>query len=208
MREEQNIKELVGIKGIRDNIVITNDQRYVTLLEVDGINFSLKNEEEQDLVLNYFEKLLIIGDEFKFQIVRKNIEVNMESEIEKLDRRISDKNINNENKALMRDYRNFLLAMSLNAFVKKNYLVISYDKYAQLDNSFLKKLFKKNKKIKFTRNKERRFKEASYMLSKACNRLVSEYLNVGCRVKRLDYNEIVNFYKSHFRSDHSNRLII
>ena len=81
-------------------------------------------------------------------------------------------------------------------------------KYIDILDAEGKKLFKKNKKIKFTRNKERWFKEASYMLSKACNRLVSEYLNVGCRVKRLDYNEIVNFYKSHFRSDHSNRLII
>lgn len=207
MNKNKSTKALLNIAGIRDDIVITADKRYLTVLEVDGVNYSLMSEDQQDRVIYGFEKILMSTDEFKFQIFRKVTEVNMEGEIKKLNKLKDKKNICEGKRELISDYLQFLLSMSIDAMVKRNYLIISYDKYCDDNKTFLNKFFK-NKKIKFSRKNEKKFKEASYMLSKACNRLVSEYLNIGCRVKRLNYNEILDFYKSYFRPDYSSRLIV
>lgn len=207
MKKSTSTKNLVGIAGVRDNIIITFNSRYVTVLEIDGVNFSLMNESEQDRVLIGFEKILISGDEFKFQIIRTTREINMEEEIEKLNRLKNKNNICKKKKELVSDYLDFLLNMSIDAIVKRNYLIISYDRYCEDKKTFLQKLFK-NKKLKFSRKREKGFKEANYMLSKACKRLTNEYLNIGCKTKRLSYEETLDFLMSHYRPDYSNRMMI
>jgi len=207
LKKNTSTKALLNIKGIRDDIVISTDKRYLMVLEVDGVNFSLMNESQQDRILSGFERILMSGDEFKFQIFRKVSEVNMEGEINNLSNLMKKNDICEGKRELISDYLQFLLSMSIDAVVKRNYLIISYDKYCDDNSTFLNKIFK-NKKIKFSRKKEKQFKEASYMLSKACKRLINEYLNIGCRVKRLNYNEILDFYKSYFRPDYSSRLIV
>lgn len=207
MKKSISTRNLVGIAGVRDNIIITYDSRYVTVLEIDGVNFSLMNESEQDRVLLGFEKILISGDEFKFQIIRTTREINMEEEIEKLNRLKNKNNICKKKKELVSDYIDFLLNMSIDVIVKRNYLIISYDRYCEDKKTFLQKLFK-NKKLKFSRKREKEFKEANYMLSKACKRLTNEYLNISCKVERLSYDETLDFLMSHYRPDYSNRMMI
>lgn len=207
MKKSTSTRNLVGIAGVRDNIIITSDSRYVTVLEIDGVNFSLMNESEQDRVLLGFEKILISGDEFKFQIIRTTREINMEEEIEKLNRLKNKNNICKKKKELVSDYLDFLLNMSIDVIVKRNYLIISYDRYCEDKKTFLQKLFK-NKKLKFSRKREKEFKEANYMLSKACKRLTNEYLNISCKAEGLSYEETLDFLMSHYRSDYSNRMMI
>lgn len=207
MKKSTSTRNLVGIAGVRDNIIITSDSRYVTVLEIDGVNFSLMNESEQDRVLLGFEKILISGDEFKFQIIRTTREINMEEEIEKLNRLKNKNNICKKKKELVSDYLDFLLNMSIDVIVKRNYLIISYDRYCEDKKTFLQKLFK-NKKLKFSRKREKDFKEANYMLSKVCKRLTNEYLNISCKAERLSYEETLDFLMSHYRSDYSNRMMI
>jgi hypothetical protein len=207
LKKSTSTRNLVGIAGVRDNIIITSDSRYVTVLEIDGVNFSLMNESEQDRVLLGFEKILISGEEFKFQIIRTTREINMEEEIEKLNILKNKNNICKKKKELVSDYLDFLLNMSIDVIVKRNYLIISYDRYCEDKKTFLQKLFK-NKKLKFSRKREKDFKEANYMLSKVCKRLTNEYLNIGCKTKRLSYGEILDFLMSHYRPDYSNRMMI
>lgn len=207
MKKSTSTRNLVGIAGVRDNIIITSDSRYVTVLEIDGVNFSLMNESEQDRVLLGFEKILISGDEFKFQIIRTTREINMEEEIEKLNRLKNKNNICKKKKELVSDYLDFLLNMSIDVIVKRNYLIISYDRYCEDKKTFLQKLFK-NKKLKFSRKREKDFKEANYMLSKVCKRLTNEYLNISCKAERLSYEGTLDFLMSHYRSDYSNRMMI
>jgi hypothetical protein len=207
LKKSTSTRNLVGIAGVRDNIIITSDSRYVTVLEIDGVNFSLMNESEQDRVLLGFEKILILGEEFKFQIIRTTREINMEEEIEKLNILKNKNNICKKKKELVSDYLDFLLNMSIDVIVKRNYLIISYDRYCEDKKTFLQKLFK-NKKLKFSRKREKDFKEANYMLSKVCKRLTNEYLNIGCKTKRLSYDEILDFLMSHYRPDYSNRMMI
>ena len=58
---------LYPIKDIRKGLIITNDNRYVRIMEVLPINFQLKAPLEQEIVTNAFEQFLRVAPE-RFQI--------------------------------------------------------------------------------------------------------------------------------------------
>lgn len=48
----------IQIKGIKDNILILPDNQYRVVIETSSINFELKSEEEQDVLIDSFQNFL------------------------------------------------------------------------------------------------------------------------------------------------------
>ncbi len=48
----------IGIKEIRDNILVLNDNSYRSILSVSSLNFELQSEEEQDVLIDNFQSFL------------------------------------------------------------------------------------------------------------------------------------------------------
>lgn len=48
----------VNIKGVRDGILLLPRSRYRLVMEVSSINFELKSEEEQDILIDTYESFL------------------------------------------------------------------------------------------------------------------------------------------------------
>jgi hypothetical protein len=48
----------IGIKEIRDNILVLSDNSYRSILSVSSLNFELQSEEEQDVLIDNFQSFL------------------------------------------------------------------------------------------------------------------------------------------------------
>ena len=65
---------IIPVKDIRDGIIITNDNRYIKVLEILPVNFYLKSAIEQQNIIYYFANYLkiapsnlqiIVSDDFR-----------------------------------------------------------------------------------------------------------------------------------------------
>jgi type IV secretory pathway VirB4 component len=63
----KSTSNLIKIKDIRDDVVITEDGGLRAILAVPGINFSLLSEQEKEAVVGLFKELLD-GLDFSIQI--------------------------------------------------------------------------------------------------------------------------------------------
>jgi type IV secretory pathway VirB4 component len=73
-------KSLIAIKDIKSNTVILNDGSLRQILMVSGINFYLKSEEEQQVILSAYQNFLN-SLEFPIQIIIHSRKVNIENYI-------------------------------------------------------------------------------------------------------------------------------
>lgn len=67
---------LYPIKDIRGGMIITNDNRYIRIMEISPINFQLKAPIEQNKVTNAFESFLRIApDNFQMKVLAKKTDI-------------------------------------------------------------------------------------------------------------------------------------
>jgi len=108
-----NTQDLVPIENIRDNAVVLKGGRLLKILMVSGVNFSLKSEEEQNIITMAYQNFLNSLD-FPLQILIHSRKINIEKYIAGLEKRQSE-----EQSALLQnqigEYREFI-----GSFVKEN----------------------------------------------------------------------------------------
>jgi len=51
-------RQQINIKGVQDGILMLDDNKYRTVHEVSSVNFELKSEEEQDILIDTYESFL------------------------------------------------------------------------------------------------------------------------------------------------------
>jgi len=118
-----NSLDLVDIKEIRDKVVVMKDGSLRQIIMVGGVNFALKSDDEQNLIVQSYQNFLNSID-FSLQIIVHSRKVNIDAYIEGLLKRKE-----NEPSPLLQsqidEYVSFIREfIKKNAIMEKTFLVI------------------------------------------------------------------------------------
>lgn len=123
IKEAQPTQKFVEIEGVRDGTIVLKDGGLRQIVAVSGINFDLKSEEEQGMILNLFQSFLNSLD-FAVQIFIHSRKVNIDKYLEKLEGREAQES-NELLKNQIAEYREFIKAfVAQNAIMSKSYFVV------------------------------------------------------------------------------------
>lgn len=124
----QPTQKFVEIKEIKNNVVFLKSGGLRQILIVSGVNFDLKSEEEQNLIINSFQNFLNTLD-FSVQLSIHSRKVNVNSYLDKMRER---KNVETSDlmKIQIEEYVNFIQSfVEQNAIITKNFfVVVPYEK--------------------------------------------------------------------------------
>lgn len=119
----QPSQQFVPIKEIRDSVVYLKNGGIRQLLIVSGVNFELKSEAEQNLILGGFQNFINSLD-FSVQIFVHSRKVNVDNYLAKMDARKKEEQ-NELLKIQIEEYVNFIRSfVDQNAIISKNFFVI------------------------------------------------------------------------------------
>lgn len=123
----QPSQQFVPIKEVRDGVIYIKDGSLRRILIVSGINFELKSEAEQNLILGGFQNFLNSLD-FSVQFFIHSRKVNVDNYLTKMDERKKEES-NELLKIQIEEYVNFIRSfVDQNAIISKSFFtVIPYD---------------------------------------------------------------------------------
>src|SRR4030042_4026016 len=123
MAQAARTQDLVDIKTIENGVVVLKDGGLRRVIMVDGINFDLKSEEEQNIIVSTYQNLINALD-FSIQINIHSRRLNIDGYIKGLE----DKLLNEHNELLkiqLEEYIEFVKSfVKSNAIMSKNFFVI------------------------------------------------------------------------------------
>lgn len=122
-KEFANSQDLVSIKNIRDNTLVLKDGSLRQILMVQGTNFSLKSEEEQNVITQGYQNFLN-SLEYAVQIVVHSRKINIQKYLNDLDKRMQE-----EPSPLLQnqisEYKEFVRKfVQENAIMEKTFLLV------------------------------------------------------------------------------------
>lgn len=201
-----NSLDLVDIQEIRENTVIIKDGSLRQIVMVGGMNFSLKSEDEQNIITQGYQTFLNSID-FALQILIHSRKVNIDKYIEGLVHRKEVEQspiLQNQIDEYVEFIRGFV---QKNAIMEKTFLVVvpfypvtvGGMKKATSFIPFLGK--KKPDEASVAKDKEeidRIFQENLAQLNQRTSQVMSGLLNIGLDATLLGYEQLVelfyNFY--------------
>jgi len=205
--EFSNTQDLVDIEEIRENTAVLKGGRLVHVIMVDGINFALKSEQEQDLLIYAYQNFLNSID-FPIQIVIHSRKINIEKYLARLQEREREEPseiLQNQ----LAEYRNFIETFVRdNAIMQKSFFVVL--SFVPLSSSIPTSQEGLRKFIPFlktkgaasptpkTQGEERSFKEALAQLQQRTDQVLDGLSAIGLEAEQLKNEELAelfyNFY--------------
>lgn len=129
-KNKGSARSQIGIKEIRDNILVLSDNSYRSILSVSSLNFELQSEEEQDVLIDNFQSFLN-SLTIPLQILIRIRELDIEKYLENIQASCSDETeeIYMEQ---MKNYSKFIrkLISGNKILSRKFYVVIPYNNKA------------------------------------------------------------------------------
>lgn len=188
-------QKFVDIKTIKDGVVYLKKKGLRKVLIVSGVNFDLKSETEQTLILNSFQNFLNALD-FSVQFFIHSRKINIDQYLERMSGR-KQKETNELLKIQIEEYIEFI-----RSFVKENpvinktfFVVVPYDPIALTSKTkgilgLFKKSSSKEQKIK-QEDEERKNIE---QLNRRVEQVTSGLEQIGLRVTSLDNEELTELF--------------
>ncbi|PIR88981.1 MAG: hypothetical protein COU07_03775 [Candidatus Harrisonbacteria bacterium CG10_big_fil_rev_8_21_14_0_10_40_38] len=120
-------QKFIEIKGVQGNTLLLKSGGLRQILMISGINFDLKSEDEQEMIIGSFQSFLNSLD-FSIQIFIHSRKLNVDNYLERLVLRESEEE-NGLLKNQISEYREFIKSfVGENAIMAKNYfVVVPYD---------------------------------------------------------------------------------
>ncbi|MEM4648269.1 MAG: hypothetical protein QXO12_03115 [Candidatus Pacearchaeota archaeon] len=139
-------QKLIEIKEIKDNTVYLKDGGLCKIIMVNSINFDLKSEIEQDLILENFKNFLNSLD-FSIQILIHSRKTNIENYLNMLKNRQNEEE-NDLLKIQIEDYIDFInnFVQENNIVSKRFFIIVRYDPTIINNKTF--SFFKKTNSLK------------------------------------------------------------
>ncbi len=201
-----NAQDLVDIKEIHDGTVILKDGSLRQVLMVGGTNFSLKSDEERDLITQAYQNFLN-GVDFPLQIVIHSRKINIEKYLDSL-KAYEDKGGSFLLRNQTEEYREFVRGfVAKNPIMEKTFLVVvpffplaipSVGSTSTLGKYL--PFFKKSKEAeeKAKKEVEARFNENLAQLKQRVSQVVEGIFSMGLEAAILNDEQLVelfyNFY--------------
>jgi len=201
MPKEQSVatQQFVDIAEIKNGIVILKNGGLRRVLMVSGINFDLKSEEEQNIILYAFQNFLNTLD-FSMQFVIHSRKMNIDAYIENLKKRGEQE----ENELLrnqISEYMEFIKSfVEQNAVMAKTFFaVVPYDPI-QISGaasdllSGLKFWEKKKDKDKKDEGEEQKI----IQLNQRTEQVISGLNQIGLRAVALNNEELIELFYNYY----------
>lgn len=113
------LTKFTGVKEVKDNCIINEDKKKIAVLKVGTINFGIKGEQEQEVVVECFQKFLNSLD-FPIQIMMNTESLEVQTYIKSLKERTTK-----DMKGLMDEYSSFLSnTVSNNSIMDRVFYII------------------------------------------------------------------------------------
>jgi hypothetical protein len=147
LNKKTSSRRQINIKEVKDNILILPGNQYRTIIETSSINFELKSEEEQDVLIDSFQNFLN-SLSCPIQIVIRVREIDVDDYLEDI-----AKSLNKEGeeiyKTQMKNYAEFIqkLISGNKILSRRFYIVIPYEAKETKDFNLIKEQLSLNQDI-------------------------------------------------------------
>lgn len=187
-------QDFVDIREVRDGIIYTKSNRMCRILIVSGINFDLKSDAEQNLILNSFQNFLNTID-FPVQFFIHSRKVNINAYLAMMGT-MKEKEQNELLKIQIEDYISFVKSLvEENAIISKAFFVIvSYQGISAVPGDVaggILSLFKKNESKK---QENKAPQEHLEQLGHRVDQVTQGLESIGLRALPLEDEEIVELF--------------
>ncbi len=201
MAKEQSVatQQFVDIAEIKNGIVILKNGGLRRVLMVSGINFDLKSEEEQNIILYAFQNFLNMLD-FSMQFVIHSRKMNIDAYIENLKKRGEQE----ENELLrnqISEYMEFIKSfVEQNAVMAKTFFaVVPYDPIqisgATSDLLFGLKFWEKKKD---KNKKDEGEEQKTIQLNQRTEQVIDGLNQIGLRAVALNNEELIELFYNYY----------
>lgn len=198
-----NAQDLVTIEAIKQNTICTTDGRLIQILMVDGFNFSLKSEEEQNNIILGYQNFLNSID-FPLQIIIHSRKINIENYLQSLTED-GKENASALLQSQINEYRDFVKEfVKDNPIMTKTFLVVipfTPASFAKKTSMFGLFPFFKNKKEaqqKAEEASEAEFKRNLVQLEQRVGQMTDGLRAIGLETVKLSDDALIelfyNFY--------------
>jgi len=191
-------QKFVEVKEIRDGVIYLKNGKLRKILIVSGINFDLKSEDEQNLILNSFQDFLN-GLDFSVQFFIHSRKINIDRYLELMKQR-KEEEPNELLKVQIEEYIEFIKSfVEQNAIINKTFFVsVPYDPVIISETSafdFLN-IFKKSntQKNQEQKNKELTDQKNLEQLNQRVDQVIDGLANIGLKAVPLDDEAIIELF--------------
>jgi len=197
MNQTQSTQKFVDIKEIKDGVVHLRTGGLRQILIVSGVNFDLKSDEEQALILSGFQNFLNMLD-FSVQIFIHSRKVNISQYLEKMNER-KEKETSELLKIQIEDYIEFIRSfVEQNPIISKTFFVtVPYEPVAIVGQvkGLNEKLFSFFKKTKTpSSQKQETLQESLEQLNHRANQIIAGLEQVGLRAIPLNDEALIELF--------------
>lgn len=125
--KKQSSRKQIDIKGVRDGILLLPSDHYRAVLKVSSVNFELKSEDEQDILMDTFQSFLN-SLSCPLQIVVRIRELDMDKYLEDFNSRIEGEKEKVYQKQI-KNYTEFVQSLVVNnkILARHFYVVVPFD---------------------------------------------------------------------------------
>jgi hypothetical protein len=188
--------DLIPIKEIKNNLLILDDGGLRRVLLVSGINFELKSEQDQNVLIYAFQDFLN-SLKYPLQIIIHSRKLNITSYLENI-RSAENIEENTLLKTIMKDYSNFI-----SDFVKNNpimektfFVVIPYDSFSLSGaKTSFKNIFRQKKSEK-NEEDETEFREKVKNIDLRVDEVTAGLSRIGLRSVALETEELIELFQN------------
>ena len=137
-KSKTSSRRQIDINGVKDGVLMLPGNKYRMVLQVSSLNFELKSEEEQDVLIDTYESFLnSVGS--PLQILIRTREIDMDKYLSELGEHLS-----NETEAIyktqLQNYDEFIRSLiTTNKILTRHfYVIVPYDASSKLDFELIK----------------------------------------------------------------------
>ena len=172
-------RKQIQIKGVRDNILLLPNHEYRVVLETSSVNFELKSEAEQDVLIDSFENFLNSLNT-KLQILIRVREVDVDTYVKDI-LKLKDKEKEKVYQNQIENYADFIknLVVRNKILSRKFYLVIPYQ----------------------ATEKSKDFRIIKEQLQLLSDIVIKALEKLGMKARRLETIEILDLFYSFYNPD-------
>jgi hypothetical protein len=112
----------IPVKDIKEGIIITRDNRFLKIIELDPINYALKPETEKTAIIRAFEEYLRVApSKMQIKIISRHATtLNMIQTIDIEESKEKNKKV----KELYEDHKNFIRETAMTEAISRNFFII------------------------------------------------------------------------------------
>ncbi|OHB21747.1 MAG: hypothetical protein A2939_05375 [Parcubacteria group bacterium RIFCSPLOWO2_01_FULL_48_18] len=202
-------QQIVEIKEIKDDIVYLKGGGLRAVIMVSGVNFDLKSEEEQNILLYGYQSFLNSLD-YSFQIVVHSRKLNIDGYLEMLRQRELQEQ-NELLKAQVAEYVEFVSSfVQMNAIMSKTfYAVVPYDviQVGSKTIAGLGSLMEGGSRAPVATTKEEDETVKITQLEQRVEQVLGGIRRMGLRAVRLNAQELIELYYNLYNPEEKERTL-